>query len=102
MTSTLLIHLIQARERSGSRFLTELRAGVISFFAMAYILAVNSSIVSESGGTCICENPTDADPICAVDPDYLLCKNEVRRDLVTATAAITSLTTVALGALSNM
>lgn len=92
----------QSRERPGSRFLTELRAGVISFFAMAYILAVNSSIVSESGGTCVCENPTDADPFCAIDPDYLLCKNEVRRDLVTATAAITSLTTVALGVFSNM
>ncbi|KAH7324391.1 purine transporter [Stachybotrys elegans] len=89
-------------ERRGSRFLTELRAGVISFFAMAYILAVNSSIVADSGGTCVCENPTADDPICAVDPAYLLCKNEIKRDLITATAAISALSTFFLGALSNM
>ncbi|KAK0390855.1 hypothetical protein NLU13_0358 [Sarocladium strictum] len=90
-----------ARERHGSRFTTELRAGVISFFAMAYILAVNSSIVSDSGGTCVCESTAD-DPICVQNVDYLLCKNEVKRDLVTATAAISALATFFLGALANM
>jgi AGZA family xanthine/uracil permease-like MFS transporter len=89
-------------ERKGSRFMTELRAGAVSFFAMAYILAVNSSIVSDSGGTCVCTNPTPEDPICAVDPAYLLCKNEIKRDLITATAAISALTTFFLGALANM
>lgn len=82
--------------------MTELRAGVVSFFAMAYILAVNSSIVSDSGGTCVCTNPTEADPICATDPTYLLCKNDVKRDLITATAAVSALTTFFLGALANM
>lgn len=33
-------------ERKGSRFLTELRAGLATFFAMAYIISVNASIVS--------------------------------------------------------
>jgi adenine/guanine/hypoxanthine permease len=75
---------------------------VISFFAMAYILAVNSSIVADSGGTCVCENPTADDPLCTFDPAYLLCKNDVKRDLITATAAISALTTFFLGALSNM
>ncbi|KAM5343810.1 hypothetical protein ACJ41O_012347 [Fusarium nematophilum] len=89
------------RERHGSRFLTELRAGVISFFAMAYILAVNASIVADSGGTCVCASTTE-DPICAQNADYLLCKNEVKRDLVTATAAISALATFFLGALANM
>jgi AGZA family xanthine/uracil permease-like MFS transporter len=32
-------------ERKGSRFLTEIRAGFATFFAMAYIISVNSSIV---------------------------------------------------------
>jgi len=90
------------RERKGSRFVTEIRAGIISFFAMAYILAVNSSIVADSGGTCVCENATEADPFCAVDPAYLLCKNDVKRDLITGTAAISALTTFFLGALANM
>lgn len=30
------------RERNGSRFLTELRAGIATFFAMAYIISVCS------------------------------------------------------------
>lgn len=30
------------RERKGSRFLTELRAGIATFFAMAYIISVCS------------------------------------------------------------
>lgn len=33
-------------ERKGSRFLTEIRAGLATFFAMAYIISVNASIVS--------------------------------------------------------
>jgi AGZA family xanthine/uracil permease-like MFS transporter len=68
---------------------------------MAYILAVNASIVSDSGGTCVCES-TAEDPICLANTDYLLCKNEVKRDLVTATAAISALATFFLGALANM
>jgi xanthine/uracil/vitamin C permease (AzgA family) len=34
------------RERQGSRFLTEVTAGFATFFAMAYIISVNASIVS--------------------------------------------------------
>lgn len=33
------------KARNGSFFLTELRAGLATFFAMAYIIAVNASIV---------------------------------------------------------
>jgi len=33
-------------ERKGSRFLTEIRAGLATFFAMAYIISANASIVS--------------------------------------------------------
>jgi xanthine/uracil/vitamin C permease (AzgA family) len=33
-------------ERKGSRFLTEIRAGLATFFAMAYIISVNASITS--------------------------------------------------------
>ena len=37
-------------ERKGSRFSTEIRAGLVTFTAMAYILSVNSNILSASGG----------------------------------------------------
>jgi len=38
----------QPRERKGSYFFTELRAGLATFFAMAYIISVNATIVSDT------------------------------------------------------
>ncbi|KAI0399247.1 purine transporter [Xylaria palmicola] len=89
------------KERKGSLFLTEMRAGVAAFFAMAYIIAVNSSILSDSGGTCVCEH-TAEDPLCNMDDSYLLCVSEVKRDLVTATAAISALASFSMGLFSNL
>ncbi|KAI1212849.1 permease family-domain-containing protein [Annulohypoxylon truncatum] len=89
------------KERKGSYFFTELRAGVAAFFAMAYIIAVNSSIVADTGGTCVCNGGAD-DPICDVNEDYLLCAAEVKRDLVTATAAISALSSFCMGLFANL
>ncbi|RWR92193.1 adenine/guanine permease AZG1 [Cinnamomum micranthum f. kanehirae] len=48
-----------------STFTTEILAGITTFLAMAYILFVNPSILTDSGGTCsvsdctpLCSNPT--------------------------------------------
>lgn len=89
------------KERKGSFFLTEIRAGVAAFFAMAYILAVNASILSDSGGTCVCEPSVD-DPYCSMNNEYLLCVAEVKRDLVTATAAISAIASFCMGLFSNL
>ncbi|KAJ6783077.1 hypothetical protein PWT90_06077 [Aphanocladium album] len=89
------------RERKGSYFLTEMRAGLTTFFAMAYILAVNSSIVSESGGTCVCNGGPD-DPICNTNEEYAICVQAIKRDVVTATAAISAIATFFVGLLANM
>ncbi|KAI1771608.1 permease family-domain-containing protein [Hypoxylon cercidicola] len=89
------------RERKGSYFFTEVRAGVAAFFAMAYIIAVNSSILSDTGGTCVCNGGLD-DPVCDVNEEYLLCAAEVRRDLVTATAAISALSSFCMGLFANL
>lgn len=67
---------------------------------MAYIISVNSTIVSQSGGTCVC--PPDSPDLCDSDPAYMLCVQEVNRDLVTATAAIAALTTFCMGLFANM
>ncbi|KAH0152556.1 xanthine/uracil permease family protein-like protein, partial [Aureobasidium melanogenum] len=88
------------RSRDGSFFFTEIRAGLATFFAMAYIIAVNSSVVSDTGGTCVCP-PTSLDA-CATDVAYNLCKQEIRRDLVTATAAISALTSFCMGLFANL
>lgn len=88
------------RERKGTYFFTEIRAGLATFFAMAYIISVNSSIVSQSGGTCVC--PPDSPDLCDSDPEYMICVAGVQRDLVTATAAISALTTFCMGLFANM
>ncbi|KAF2968699.1 hypothetical protein GQX73_g4880 [Xylaria multiplex] len=89
------------KQRKGSLFLTEIRAGIAAFFAMAYILAVNASILSDTGGTCVCPR-TAEDPLCNADTEYLLCVAEVKRDLVTATAAISAIASFCMGLFSNL
>ncbi|OQD69967.1 hypothetical protein PENDEC_c028G05443 [Penicillium decumbens] len=88
-------------ERKGSFFFTELRAGLATFFAMAYIISVNSNITSETGGTCVCPPEGLADN-CKTNAEYLLCVQEVKRDLVTATAAIAALSTFCMGLFANL
>jgi AGZA family xanthine/uracil permease-like MFS transporter len=87
-----------ANEREGSRFLTEIRAGITTWAAMAYIISVNASILSDTGGTCEC--PTGDG--CVSDPTYLACVNEVRKDLITATAAISAMSSFLMGLLANL
>lgn len=53
---------------------------------MAYIISVNSNIVSQSGGTCVCP-PESMDDLCDTNPEYMMCVQEINRDIVTATAA---------------
>ncbi|KAF5347793.1 hypothetical protein D9756_010253 [Leucocoprinus leucothites] len=86
------------KERVGSRFTTELRAGLTTWAAMAYIISVNAAILSDTGGTCVCTR----DDLCISDPDYLACQNEVRQDLITTTAAIAALSSFLMGALANL
>lgn len=68
---------------------------------MAYIISVNSTVVSASGGTCVCPPEGMAD-LCDTNTEYMLCVQEVRRDLVTATAAISALCSFAMGLFANM
>jgi adenine/guanine/hypoxanthine permease len=67
---------------------------------MAYIIAVNANIVSQSGGTCVC--PADSPDLCDSDPEYMLCVQQINRDIVTATAAIAALTSFCMGLFANM
>jgi AGZA family xanthine/uracil permease-like MFS transporter len=99
--NNVIFAILQRRERKGSYFFTEIRAGLAAFFAMAYIIAVNASIVADTGGTCICDS-TPADPICKTNEAYALCSAEVKRDLVTATAAIAALSSFCMGLFANL
>ncbi|CAG8657672.1 12044_t:CDS:2, partial [Acaulospora colombiana] len=88
-------------ERKGSKFLTEIRAGITTFSAMVYIISVNAIIISQTGGDCVCASTPD-DPICLNNTEYLLCKDEVRRDLITATAGIAALASFLMGLFANL
>uniref|UniRef100_A0ACD5YJA0 Uncharacterized protein n=1 Tax=Avena sativa TaxID=4498 RepID=A0ACD5YJA0_AVESA len=89
----------------GTTFTTELRAGTATFLTMAYILAVNASILSDSGGTCTVDDCQAPSPRCKfppVDPGYAACVSRVRRDLIVATAASSVIGSFIMGAFANL
>ncbi|KAK9764508.1 hypothetical protein K7432_007914 [Basidiobolus ranarum] len=92
-------------ERVNTRFSSELRAGLATFVTMAYIISVNSTIISETGGTCECRPPagaTGSAALCVGDLVYEECVTQVKRDLITATAAISAIACIAMGSLANL
>lgn len=88
------------QEIRNAKFTTELRAGLTTFFTMAYIIAVNSSVLTDSGATCVCNDPID--PTCISNEAYSLCLLEVNRDFITATAAIAALGSFLMGMAANL
>ncbi|RCI13897.1 hypothetical protein L249_8200 [Ophiocordyceps polyrhachis-furcata BCC 54312] len=80
-------------------FIREFRAGLTTFTTMAYIIAVNASLLSQTGGTCVCDQRPHA--LCDTDPHFRACK-EGSRDLITATAAIAGMASIVFGALTNL
>lgn len=109
-----------------SNFTTELRAGTATFLTMAYILAVNASILADSGATCsqsdcipLCSDPSISIPNCTgsnirviqpdgsckfdpVNPGYADCLDQVRRDLIVATIASSLIGCVIMGVFANL
>ncbi|GMP23625.1 hypothetical protein CsSME_00001155 [Camellia sinensis var. sinensis] len=107
-------------------FTTEVRAGTTTFLTMAYILAVNASILSDSGGTCsvsdcipLCSDPTISAANCSaanhrliipdesckfppVNPGYSACVGRIRKDLIVATVASSLIGCVIMGTLANL
>ncbi|KAI8819425.1 purine transporter [Fimicolochytrium jonesii] len=86
-------------ERIGSNFTTEMRAGLATFVTMAYIISVNATILSDTGGTCGCTQGPD---VCLADPVYQDCLRDLRKDLITATSAIATISTFAMGLFANL
>ncbi|TIB75579.1 hypothetical protein E3Q23_02336 [Wallemia mellicola] len=86
------------RARTGARFTEEIRAGITTFVAMAYIISVNSNILRGCGGTCKCD---DYDGGCD-DPAYSDCTREFYRDMITATSAVSCIGSFLMGVLGNL
>ncbi|WMV33674.1 hypothetical protein MTR67_027059 [Solanum verrucosum] len=97
------------KERN-TNFTTEIRAGTTTFLTMAYILAVNASILSDSGGTCsvsdcipLCSDPTVSTTNCTNNhPGYAACLEKTRKDLIVATVASSLIGCVIMGVLANL
>ncbi|KAF3961525.1 hypothetical protein CMV_013872 [Castanea mollissima] len=107
-------------------FTTELRAGTTTFLTMAYILAVNASILTDSGGPCtisncltLCSDPTVPLSNCTspthrvikptnsckfhpVDPGYSSCLEQTRKDLIVATIASSLIGSLTMGLFANL
>ncbi|KAF2264590.1 purine transporter [Lojkania enalia] len=90
------------KEIKNTRFTTEIRAGLTTFFTMAYIIAVNASILSDSGGNCKCNDTTGTDLFCEKNEEYMSCVQDLNRSLITATAAIAGFSSFLFGFVTNM
>ncbi|KAF4984572.1 hypothetical protein FZEAL_248 [Fusarium zealandicum] len=88
------------KEIAGSSLLCEIGAGVTTFTTMAYIIGVNASLLSQTGGPCPCdlEDRAKCDSI-AIKANV---PGEVRRDLITATTAIAALSSFLFGLFTNL
>ena len=114
-------------EERNTKFTQEIRAGTATFLTMAYILAVNASVLTDSGGPCsvqdcipLCSNSayTDASTCVAagfpmvaptvdckfppVNPGYQACLTTVRKDLIVATAAAALIACFIMGVFANL
>jgi len=87
----------------GSTIATEFRAGTATFMTLCYILAVNSRLLSDSGGPCECSPELAEDFACRFyDPVYEECVENFRRQLVTVTALSAFLACFMMGAFANL
>ncbi|ORX49412.1 hypothetical protein DM01DRAFT_1325578 [Hesseltinella vesiculosa] len=68
---------------------------------MAYIISVNASIISDSGGTCVCV-PTANDPTCDNNMDYMNCVYQVKLDMIMATSIIAMIASFLMGVFANL
>lgn len=62
---------------------------------------MNATIISESGGTCVC-NSTPTDPTCDNDPAYLQCLYNFRLDLIIATSICAMISSIMIGVFANL
>jgi adenine/guanine/hypoxanthine permease len=61
-------------------------------------ISVNAAIVADTGGPCVCT----ASDLCVTDDVYLACQSEVKRELITSTAAVSALASFLMGLLANL
>ncbi|PHT53724.1 Adenine/guanine permease AZG1 [Capsicum baccatum] len=97
-------------EARKSSFTKEFRAGTATFLTMAYIITVNASILSDSGGTCTVSDCTFPRNQTSVSPDCMFKQNEgyencvtkMKSDFIVGTALASMIGSFAMGLLANL
>ncbi|KAF3658507.1 Adenine/guanine permease AZG1 [Capsicum annuum] len=97
-------------EARKSSFTKEFRAGTATFLTMAYIITVNASILSDSGGTCTVRDCTFPRNQTSVSPDCMFKQNEgyencvtkMKSDFIVGTALASMIGSFAMGLLANL
>jgi len=79
-----------------SNFSTEIKAGSATFLTMAYILAINPSILADSGGPCVAPDGN------IFAPEYEDCMSEIKRQYVTSTAIGSFIGCLLMGLTANL
>ncbi|KAL4559776.1 hypothetical protein LXL04_031922 [Taraxacum kok-saghyz] len=103
---------LQARK---SCFTQELRAATATFLTMAYIITVNATILTDSGGTCSVsdcipspipsnQTVTSTSSDCMFKPNigYETCLSKIKSDLIVATALSSMIGSLAMGIFANL
>ena len=94
------VTLLCSNAKGFSFFLPEFRGGLATFLSMAYILAVNPRILSESGGPCDADDYADSGGIFSTG--YEECMEDVKRQMITATALVSIFGTLLMGLGANL
>ncbi|XP_057534532.1 adenine/guanine permease AZG2 [Amaranthus tricolor] len=86
-------------------FTKELRAATTTFLTMLYIITVNASVLSDSGGRCSesdCSPPGGPNCVLNPNPGYENCLARLKNDLVVGTALSSFVGSVAMGLFANL
>ncbi|XP_057791498.1 adenine/guanine permease AZG2 [Salvia miltiorrhiza] len=96
-------------ESRNTSFARELRAATATFLTMAYIIFVNATILTDSGGTCSVSDCTaagnqTATADCVLKPNagYDHCLSKLKSDLIVGTALSSMIGSLAMGLLANL
>ncbi|GAX17840.1 hypothetical protein FisN_18Hh041 [Fistulifera solaris] len=81
----------------GSKLSIEFRGALATFMSMAYILAVNPRIISDSGGPCPFPESGNL-----FEPEYSACIEGVKKELITSTALASMFGCFAMGLGANL
>ncbi|KAG7667637.1 hypothetical protein Ndes2526A_g01967 [Nannochloris sp. 'desiccata'] len=80
----------------------EIRGGLVTFLTVCYILPVNSGILNDTGGICVTNGDCPLGPGSLGDDQCQACLAEMRKSLISATAAACIISHFLMGLVGNL